>query len=187
MNAITWKWRGKTINGRFLQWATQDLEDGCRLISIQAMDESHEMRFPPEDDFAPSPGWKGGASFGFANRANVKKRSQKIMELNESKRRPACDNPHAAAWRDAERARQVEASRLEGLRESRRREWTALVSEHRTASEKLRHDQQVERDHHSQFPSQPAGMTGKHAKVRRDMDAKHKLSGRHSRASTQTI
>jgi hypothetical protein len=53
MSAIPWKRRRKTVNGRLLQWAIQDLAGGCRLISVQNMDESHEKRFPPEDSFAP--------------------------------------------------------------------------------------------------------------------------------------
>ena len=53
MSAIPWKWRGKTVNGRFLQWAIQELDGGCRLISVQAMDESHEKRFPQKNAFTP--------------------------------------------------------------------------------------------------------------------------------------
>jgi hypothetical protein len=66
-----------------------------------------------------------------------------------------------------------EASRLEALRTRQTREWDALVSSHRRESEKLRHDQTVERDHHSQFPSQPAGMAAKHKTAREKMLAKH--------------
>jgi hypothetical protein len=90
------------------------------------------------------------------------------MELTESKRRSVSDNPSVRAQRDAEWARQVEANRLESLRERRSREWSALVSQHRAASERLRHDQQVERDHHSQFASQPAGAV-RHAEAEKNV------------------
>jgi hypothetical protein len=93
------------------------------------------------------------------------------------------DNPNVAALRDAERSRQVEAKRLEGLRTRQTREWDALVSSRE--SEKLRHDQTVERDHHSQYASQPAGLAEKHKAAREKLDARHtheqeKLKRRHA-------
>jgi hypothetical protein len=88
------------------------------------------------------------------------------------------------ALRDAERSRQVEAKRLEGLRERQSREWGALISGHKRESDRLLHEHQVERDHHSQYASQPAGIEARQKKERNDLDRQHahekdKLSRRH--------
>jgi len=91
------------------------------------------------------------------------------MGLDQTKRSAMYNDPRTRQLRDEERSRQVEASRLEGLRDRQRKEWDALVTSHRNESEKLRHDQQVERDH----ASQPAGMDAKHKAAREKLMKKH--------------
>jgi hypothetical protein len=100
------------------------------------------------------------------------------MELDEEKRRSEkrsamYSNPISRIQKDDQAKRDAEAKRLSPLREKHDRERAALQDRHRFESEKLRHDQTVERDHHSQFPSQPAGMDAKHKAAREKLTKKH--------------
>lgn len=43
------RYSSMTRRGAFIEWTSEPLPGGCSLISIQAMWESHERRFPPDD------------------------------------------------------------------------------------------------------------------------------------------
>ncbi len=106
------------------------------------------------------------------------------MATDEAKRRSVYNNPINHLQRDAEAKRDAEARRIEPLRARHRKETDEMQSAHRTASEKLRHEHEVERNYHSQFPSQPAGLDAKHKTAREKLTKKHeaerdKLKHRH--------
>ena len=48
-----WRYSSMTRRGAFIDWTSEPLPGGCLLISIQAMWESWEKRFPPDDLVIP--------------------------------------------------------------------------------------------------------------------------------------
>jgi hypothetical protein len=106
------------------------------------------------------------------------------MEMTTAKRRTVYDNPNVAALRDAERSRQVEAKRLEGLRERQARERHEMVNRHKRDSDALLHSHQVEQGKWAERPSKPHDLDARLRKEREDLTAKHtherdKLKHRH--------
>jgi hypothetical protein len=54
MTGNPWKYSNKMRHGVLVEWTSKPLPGGCSLISIQCMWESHENRFPPEEDLRAS-------------------------------------------------------------------------------------------------------------------------------------